>query len=250
MEQGTSLDDILNSEPVEQVETQPQEAPAQPRDEQGRFASGEQAETPQEGPPPSEQEPSHIPFAALKDERAKRQQMEEQFRQSADRLSQYEAYFAQMQQGQQPQQEQDPLALVAQQVAQMLQPQTEMQLLTMRVNIAEEQARAKWADYDERVETFKEAAKANPFLLQELKAAANPAEYAYNAASRMIEAKQYGSPAPSREQMEAEIRQKIMAEIGMTQKPQAPVSMAQEQSRGARSGPAWSGPTPLGDILR
>jgi hypothetical protein len=119
----------------------------------------------------------------------------------------------------------------------------------MRVNVAEEFARQKWADYDEKVEHFKEAAKTNPFLLQELRTAANPAEYAYNAANKILEAKQYGTASPSREQLEAEIRQKIMAEIGMPPKVQAPTTLANERSTGSRSGPAWSGPTPLGDIF-
>ena len=249
MDNGASLDDILGDEAAPQIE-QPQEV-SQPRDEHGRFASndtGEQPETAQqEGPPPSEPEQSHIPIAALKDERAKRQQSEAERQQLAERLQQYEAYFAQ-QNGQQPQEEQDPLEIIAQQVMQRLQPQTEMQMLTMRVNVAEDIARQKWSDYDEKVETFKAAVQQNPYLLQELKNAANPAEYAYNADNRMLEAKSYGQPGPSREAMEAEMRAKIMAELNLN-KPQVPTSLVNEQSRGSRSGPAWSGPTPLGQIL-
>lgn len=255
MENGTSLDDILGSNTEPQVEQQ-QEAPAQPRDEHGRFASNatgdfqEQVngkrdasldQLGQEAPPASEQEQSHIPIAALKDERAKRQAAEE-------RLQQYEAWFAQQQQVQGQQEEHDPLEIIAQQVMQRLQPQTEMQMLTMRVNVAEEIARTKWADYDEKVEHFKAAVQQNPFLLQELKAAPNPAEYAYNAAQRILEAKSYSQPGPSMEEMEAKVREKIMAEIGLN-KPQAPTSLANEQSKGSRSGPAWAGPTPLNQLL-
>ena len=75
MDNGTSLDDILGSDETTQVEQQ--EETSQLRDEQGRFAAAETGDTPetaqQEGPPPSEPEQSHIPIAALKDERAKRQ---------------------------------------------------------------------------------------------------------------------------------------------------------------------------------
>ncbi len=252
MENGTSLDDILNDDPTEDA-PQP-ETIGQPRDDSGRFASAEpgeeqQAEQPaaEEGPPPSEQEPSHIPFAALKDERAKRQQIEAERQQMADRLQQYEAYFQQLQAAEQPE-EQDPIQAITSHVLSTVQQQNEMQMLTVRVEFAEQLARQKWADYDDKVEHFKEAVKANPYLLQELKAAPNPAEYAYNAANKMLEAKQYGTASPSREQLEAEIRAKIMAEIGMPQR-QAPTTLATERSVGARSGPAWSGPTPLGDIL-
>jgi hypothetical protein len=255
MENGTSLDEIFGDESG-QAEAPPPETIGQPRDEHGRFAPKDTGDTEteqeapqQEAPPASEQEPSHIPVAALKDERAKRQQYEDQLRQATERLQQYEAYFAQQQGGTEQEQEPDPVEFIAQQVMQRLTPQTEAQMLTMRVNVAEEFARQKWADYDEKVEHFKEAAKTNPFLLQELRTAANPAEYAYNAANKILEAKQYGTASPSREQLEAEIRQKIMAEIGMPPKVQAPTTLANERSTGSRSGPAWSGPTPLGDIF-
>lgn len=249
MENGTSLDDILNSEPA--AEQQP-ETIGQPRDEQGRFAPkdepGEQLEPEAQdsGPPPQEQEQSHIPIAALKDERTKRQQVEAERQELAARLQQYEAYFQQLQQGGQ-EEEPDPIQVIAQQVMSQLQPQHEMQMLRQKADFAEVLARQRWADYDEKVEHFKEAARSNPFLLQELSRAADPAEYAYNVSNRILEAKQYGS-APSREEIEAQMREKIMAELGMN-RPQVPTTLANERSVGSRSGPAWAGPTPLGQIL-
>lgn len=251
METETSLDDLLSGNEPE-IEQQP-ETIGQPRDESGRFAPKEQGEEQQEEPvakdvpPASEPEPSHIPMAALKDERTKRQQIEAERQQLAERLQQYETYFQQLQAQTGQEEEQDPIELIAQQVMSRLQPQNEMQMLTVKVELAEQLARQKWADYDEKVEHFKEAVKANPFLLQELRNSTNPAEYAYNAANRILEAKSYGS-APSREQIEAEIREKIMAEIGVN-RPQAPTSLATERSVGSRSGPAWSGPATLDDLL-
>lgn len=253
MEEGNSLDDILGDEEI----AEEQEAPTGPqRDEHGRFASArqpeeseEQGEEQQEAPPASEQpEPGHIPIAALKDERSKRQRAEEAFLQAQERLQQYEAYFQQQSQ-QQPDEEIDPIELIAQQVVSRVQPQTQQQLLAMKVEVAEQFARSRWADYDEKVETFKEEAQRNPYLWQELAKAPNPAEYAYNAAANILSARSYGSDAPpSREQIEAEIREKIMAEIGMS-KPAVPSSLANAQSRGSRGGPAWSGPSPIEDIL-
>lgn len=252
MENGTSLDDIFGGGTPgdeEQAETI-----GQPRDDHGRFASKEpgeeQQEAPeaQEGTPPSEQqEPSHIPIAALKDERTKRQQLEAERQQMAERLQQYEAYFQQLQNGGQ-EEEPDPIQLIAQQVMSQLQPQQEMQMLTQKVDFAEALARQKWADYDEKVEHFKEAAKANPFLIQELRAAANPAEYAYGVANKILEAKQY-SQQPSREDDKARMRAEIMAELGMSNQPKAPTTLADERSLGSRSGPAWAGPTPISQIF-
>lgn len=265
MENGTSLDDILNSEPTPAVE-QPVETIDPPRDEQGRFTPKEQGEEPQlklieaaaqDAPPASEQEPPHIPYAAFKDERTKRQQIEAdrqqiaaEKQQMAERLQQYEAYFQQLQQ-QAPQtdEEPDPIDALTAQIEQSVMSKVQHQHLTDKVNMTEQFARQKWADYDEKVELFKAEAQKNPFLVQQLMQAPNPAEYAYQVSEQIAVARNYGGTAPSREQLEAEIRQKIMAEIGMSPKPQAPTSLASERSVGSRGGPAWSGPTALGDIL-
>lgn len=252
MDNGTSLDDILSDEPNESVAQEP-ETIGQARDEHGRFASQEpgveqqKAEEPAAaaGTPPAEQEQSHIPIAALKDERNKRQQLEEQYRQAAERLQQYEAYFQQQQAGQE--EELDPVELIAQQVMSRLQPQHEMQMLRQRADFAEALARQKWADYDEKVEHFKVAARENPFLLQQLQTAADPAEYAYNVAGKILEAKQY-SQAPSREDMEAQMRAKIMAELGIN-RPQVPTTLANERSVGSRMAPLSTGPVTLDDML-
>ena len=262
MDNGTSLDDILNSEPTQEVE-QPPETIGQPRDESGRFApkdQGEDAEAVEvaaEGAPPApEQEPGHIPIAALKDERTKRQDAEA-------KLAQYEQYFNQLQAPQQQEAPQgvelDPetqafVDLVRQQVTaevmQNVQQYTTNAGLMERGRVSEMLARTKYQDYDEVVENFKLAAGENQFLLQELMKAEDPAEYAYRAGKQVAEARKYGSTEPvSREQIEAEIREKIMAEIGMSNRPQAPTTLASERSVGSRSGPAWSGPTALGDIL-
>ena len=252
----TSLDDILNNEPAETVVEQP-ETIGQPRDESGRFApkdepTGEEATTDvvaEEGPPPSEQEPSHIPVAALKDERTKRQQAETERQQLADRLQQYEAYFQQLQQqGQTTDEEPDPIDALTAQIEQSVMSKVQQQYLTAQVNMTEALARQKWADYDEKVELFKDEAKKNPFLVQQLMQAPNPAEYAYQVSEQIAVARNYGGAAPSREQIEAEIREKIMAEIGVSNR-QAPTTLATERSVGARSGPAWSGPKPLSDIF-
>ena len=191
------LENVFDQDAPE-VEAQP-ETIGQPRDDQGRFAPQDAGETePQaaepvaeEGPPPSEpSEPGHVPIAALKDERAKRQQLEQQL------------------------------------------------------------ARQKWQDYDAKIELFKQEAASNPFLVEQVRQAPNPAEYAYNVASQIAVARQYGSEAPpSREEMEAKIRAEIMSEIGMKPAQSAPTTLATQRSVGSRSGPAWSGPKAITDIF-
>jgi hypothetical protein len=241
---GVSLDELLGDEPA--TEAQP-ETIGQAQDEAGPIATADTGETPEtanEGPPPSEPaEPQHIPISALKDERAKRQALEVQ-------LQQYQAYFEQANQYQEPAQEDDPLALVIEQVRAQVMPQFQQQALQMRVEMTETLARQKWQDYDDKVELFKEEAQRNPFLVQQVAAAPNPAEYAYNVASQIALARQYGSEAPpSRAELEAKIREEIMAEVGLNPRKSPPTSLASERSVGARSGPAWSGPPSLDDLL-
>ena len=264
MENGTSLDDILNGNEPEETNSQQEETSSQPRDEHGRFAPKESGEEQpreqqppaQEGPPPSEQEQSHIPVAALKDERQKRQEAEQ-------RLQQYEEYFRQLQQaGQSQQQEElpdpvsDPYAYaqwlsnaVSQQVMQQVQ-QTGNQYMGMtRAQVSEMMARSRHDDYDQMLGVFAEAINENPFLAQQAAQHPDPATFAYNAAKQWQQAKQFGSQAPvTREQIEAEMRQKIMAELNMP-KPQVPTTLASEQSKGSRGGPEWSGPPSLKEIL-
>ena len=257
-----SLDEILSgeeestSEAIEAAETAQRE-----RDELGRFKakqSGEAEEvepTEPESVTPTQQE-ERIPIAALKDERSKRQQLEQ-------RLQEYEQYFAQLQQApqqQQPQEEPDMFAdpdgfkahLAAQIRAELLkevQPTIQQSQIMTRAEVSEIMARQKYEDYDATVEHFKEALASNPFLLSQLQQAPDPATFAYNAGKQWQAAKNFGSEAPpTREQIEAELREKIMNEIGLN-RPQVPTTLAAERSVGARSGPAWSGPKPLSDLL-
>lgn len=265
-----TIDDILNEEPSVEPEapTETPEVTGRPRDEHGRFAPKEEGEPetqpqvaaePESAPPAQDQEAGHIPIAALKDERTKRQQAEEQLRK-------YEEYFQQLQQPQQYEQPTDVgldpetqafVDLVRQQVTaevmQSVQQYTGNQLLMERGKFAEMRARDRYQDYDETVEHFKVAAGANQFILQELMKADDPAEYAYRVGKQVQEAQGIGQ-APSREQMraeiEAEIREKLKAELGLPATRQAPSTLAAERSVGTRSGPAWTGPTPLGDLLK
>lgn len=263
MDDGTSWGEVLSGEPEQQPAPEQDAPQGQPRDEHGRFASAQQQEEQgdaaalpqQEAPPASEPEPSHIPIAALKDERGKRQTLERELEQARAVLQQYEGYFAQQPAPQAPEidPEQDPLAWLKSEVTKAVlaevQPQTQEQQFRTHVHVSEQFARSKWPDYDQKVEVFKSMVQQAPVLWQAMQEAADPAAYAYNAANNMLSARALGdAPAPSEAEIEARLREKIMAEIGV-QPPNVPTSLASQQSRGSRGGPAWSGPTAWGDVL-
>lgn len=259
----TPLDEILNSsdpgdESPEVTET-PEEAPAtddRPRDEHGRFLpkdTGEtQAEPVESAPPALEPEPERVPIQSLMAERQKRQQAE-------DTLRQYEEFFARQNQQQQPQEAPDPftdpdahqayvIEAAVTKALERLTPQLQRTQTLSRAEVSEMLARRQYEDYDQTIEVFKEAIQDNPFLVDQVQKAADPATFAYNAAKKYQEAKQYGTASPTREQIEAEIRQKIMSELNLNS-PKVPSTLAGDRSVGTRSGPAWTGPTSIEDIL-
>jgi hypothetical protein len=252
------MDDDLNDILADEAESPaaPTGAGASAAQATGDF-SGDDHVSPDDGPPPSfgQEEPGHIPVAALRDERQKRQQLEAQ-------LEQYETYFSQLQQQAaqppaMPDMYEDPggytawiAAQVRDHVMQEVQQAGEQYGSTTRAEVSELLARQKYEDYEQKIEVFKQAMIENPFLIDQVKRAADPANFAYQAAGKYLEAKQYGSSGTSsRGAIEAQIRQQIMSELGLSSTPRAPSSLASERSIGSRSGPAWSGPTALGDLL-
>jgi hypothetical protein len=263
-----SIGDILNGEPTEEVitdvvteevaeqlpEETEQETADRLRDEKGRFAKkDEKGVEPQGEPvPPTTDRLPQAEYAALKDERTKRQQLEE-------RLRQYDEYFAQVQAQQQPIEAPDMFAdpeafqghvieQAVQKALEKLQPAIQQGQMMSRAEVSELMARQKYPDYDTKIEVFKEAIQSNPFLLTQIQQAPDPATFAYNAALKYEEAKQYGTASPSKEDLKAQLREEIIAELNLN-RPKAPSTFAGDRSVGSRSGPAWTGPTPLGDML-
>lgn len=258
--EGTSLDDILSgaAPEVEPVASEPEAVEpteGRARNPDGTFASTKETgvETPPETDlsaepvPPTEQAKGLPPeeFAALKDERRKRQAMEAE-------LADMRAQFARMQQ---PQPEQPPefwdnpdAAMQArlEQFGDTLLQRFEQKQQVERINASEAQARLKYADYDDAFHAFRQAVQANPALAQQMTQASDPAAFAYQKGKTALELERVGSIdellKAERAKWEAEAR----AVVQPTSFPQSTVT---ERSVGGRTGPAWSGPTPLSDIL-
>lgn len=229
----------------------------QPRDEFGRFApKGEEAPAvePDASAPPAP-EPERIPIAALKDERHKRQQLEEQLRQLTEQVARF--------QQPQPQPEfrlpdpvEDPEGFAAFQ---------HHQVLNAKLDISEEITRT--AVGDEVVDAARDWAvsrfRDNPAFQQTVLSQRNPWGYVvkeYQQSQKMakladfdvgdidafLQWKQNGA-AGNAEQMKAQLREELMAELNL--RPQVPTTLAGDRSVGSRSGPAWTGPTPVSDIF-
>ncbi len=265
------LESILSTDTPSSDQSPPApDLSGQPRDEHGRFASTDQTgdgkpdilADQQAAPPAAPQEPQdHIPVAALKDERQKRQQLEAQ-------LQEYQNYFQALQQQQnQPQvQAPDPnvdfngwlnwrdqqiAAQIRESVMGEVQNYGNQVTVMNRAQVSEALARQRHEDYDKVIDgSFSEAVQANPNIVTLLARDPDPASFAYRTAKQWEQAKSLGNSEPvDRAQIEAQVRAQIMSELGLSNK-QAPSSLASERSVSVpRSGVAWGGPTDLGDIL-
>jgi hypothetical protein len=149
---------------------------------------------------PEVREEHHVPYAAMKAEREKRQQAER-------RAAEYEQYIQSLQQ---PQVDfyQQPDVYV-QQHLQSVEART-----TQRFHAAlAEQAREVYPDFDEVVSDVVEHASENPMIEQKVMSAANPALAAYRLGKQLREMKQMQDPATYRQRIEAEVRAQVEAEF-------------------------------------
>jgi hypothetical protein len=250
-----SLDNILSDEPaveapvVEAAPETPQEteeAPSGPeRDEMGRFVSTKGVEETPETVPPTDKLPQEE-YKAIREEREKRQAAEA-------RLAALEQQFQQLQQPKEPppappniwDDEQAALAHNRQQAV------TEATFMA-RLDMSEMLASQAHEDFDAMKGKFIEMMNANPALQQEALSAKHPWEKAYQIAKNAASAAELG--ATNVEELEAKLREKIMAELQQGQtlvqpQVQLPPSLTGERNVGNRSGPAWTGPPPLEDLL-
>jgi hypothetical protein len=108
-------------------------------------------------------------------------------------------------------------------------------------------ARQAFNDFGDAWEPMNRWLESNPTVAQQASADAHPWGYAYRAFKNQQTMQELG--ATDMETLKAKLREELMAEA-QAQKPAViPPSLSTQRSVGARSGPAWSGPTPLSDIL-
>jgi hypothetical protein len=263
MENGTSLDDLLSGSgaeeapAIEQAEAAPQpETIGQPRGEDGKFAAKEEkgveaAPEPQAVVPTADQPVPEAEYKALKEERRRRQEAEQRAEEATARIAALQAQYAQSQ-PQEPEADfwEDPQAFLAKQFDQFgnqMEQRIQQRQVAERIDMSEQVARGKYTDFDEKLAAFRDAARLNPALVQEMTRAPDPAEFAYGRGKTSLEIQRVGSLdeilLAERAKWEAEIKAAMPAAS-------FPATTATDGSVGARSGPAWAGPTSLDDLLR
>jgi hypothetical protein len=262
-----SFDDILNGdEPA--VEVEAVEAPAEvaeapieptaevqpetverPRGPDGKFIP--KGEHDSATPAPVE-ESGHIPIAALKDERSKRQTLETEIAQLREQMQRLQQPQPQAQPEGPPDQWEDPdgyrdwLIKMAEDRATAAATQA---FNVQRIQADAAQFSAGKEDYEPTIQAFRQMADVNPGLYEQMMRAPSPAKFAYDTAKTHLEIQQYGS-LDALVAAKVEAAQKEALAALPTQLPSLPPSISSDRSVGSRSGPTWSGPQSIDDLLR
>lgn len=274
-----SMDDILEGkeeapakepdpapEPEAKAEAPAPEAQPEPTPEEGKEKEAQAEPEPkgekQDGEPPSSKDQS-IPIAAHLAEREKRQEAERTAREASEQLKAMQAQLDRLsrQQSQQNRPErpdpfEDPEGARRYDEAMLSQ-----QFVDQKVNMSAEIAKQAFPDFDEVMQDWNGLARTDPAYFQSLYSTAvqqsNPAAWAYRKMKEMRVAREVGDPEDYRTKLREELAAEIRAEFEAEQKAAAeqrqqdaiPQSLAGERSAGNPRGSAWSGPTPMDQII-
>lgn len=267
---STDLESILSgqaSTPVPEANTEPQPETTTEQPQAAREPSSE-------GEPQTDDR-GMVPVAALQAERQKAKRYTEQVAEFQTKLEQQNAQweqrfnqiFAQLQpKPAQPEPERapdiwaDPDAYLQNGVQRALSP-VMGQMQALQRGMAEMMFRDQPGAVEEAEKAFNAAASAgsiDPAIHARINNSPNPwaAAVQWHQQTRAL-AEIGDDPAAYLARKEAEIREKVMAELQQGQQPAAsraapvmPNNFATGRNVGARSGPAWSGPPSLDDIFK
>lgn len=187
--------DFLEQEAPDDVVAEPTPEP---------VASVEPPATPAPAAPTAAEplEGTHVPLAALKAERDKRQREESARKALEARLAELEK-----QQTPEPQFYEAP-----EQYVQHATNRAQQQMTQVLYAALEEAAREQYGDYDEVLGEVTAAAQDNPAIRQQVFTSPNPALAAYKLGKQLRQMKELQDPAAYRAKVEAEVRAQIKAE--------------------------------------
>lgn len=121
-----------------------------------------------------------------------------------------------------------------------------------RIELSQELAREKYADYDEKEAAFIQMTEQNPLLIVEMRNSKNPAAFAYRTAQNQQKLAEMGNP----DEYEKKLREKITKELEAKfatetkKRTELPGTLANQRGVSGMTAQTWAGPTELGDILK
>lgn len=253
---GTPLDEILTdgeSEPVTEVaETVEPEVEAQSAEPEVTDDGEPQAE-----PEPSDDEPKGWQYAAYKDEKTKRQELEKRDAEREARLQAIQQRNQQLEQFYQQQQqqaaEQDPRVM-----AQQVQQNAEQLAINARLDASEINARG--AHGDDKVDAALKALQSSPdgrVAYQQIMTSKHPwdAMVKWHAKQETLAKIGDDPDAYIAAQVQAKLAELQGVQPGQQGKPAVdpnalPTDLSQTRNVGTRTSNNWSGPTPLDAIFK
>ena len=242
----------------EKTEAEPEAAKAAEPGKAEAEKAGAEAEPTGEGDgtPPSKD--VHIPIAAHLAEREKRQAAEAEAKELRRQLEQRNAQWAQQQAKENAPKRPDPYE-DPEGAREYDQAMFDARMIDQKVNMSAEITRQANADYDDVMQDWQQLAQSDPAYHRSLYETAvrqnSPAGWVYNKMKEMRVAREVGDPQEYRTKVEAEIREQLAAEQAAKAEEKAnadaqiPQSLAGTPSAAAPRGKAWSGQTPLGNLI-
>lgn len=227
----------------------PEKKPEEPTQEGEAVSDEEPAPKGEEkaAPPAAEKIEPNAPIAALLDERDKRQRLERELEElkKSQAPAEPEADFFE-----------DPEGALKKRDAAFRE-----ELLKNKLDMSQAMAKESHPDFDEVLGKFNKAMETDPSLKGRAKIIwddalnqPHPALSIYKAVQRELAVQEISDPTEYRKKIEAEIRAELAKEKEAPAEekpaPSIPESLADERSVGSRKGPEWTGPTPLGEIIK
>ena len=240
---ATQLDDILKDAPTTEEAPKEETPPEEAKDETGEEAKTEESEEkPEEtkeeekAEPPSAEDKTKEQaglITALMDERGKRQALQKENEDLKAKGEPEKDFF------------EDPEGHMAK-LKEELQTDTTNRFVDLTVDLA----RKTHEDFNEVMEGWKDVVDANPAILNQVMTSGNPGEESYRIAKQYRDMQEIGDPAAYKAKLKEEIKADVLKELKESGNTQVlPESLAEERNVGERKGPAFSGPTPLSEVL-
>lgn len=223
-------------EPQAAPEPPPAPAPEPPAPEPAPAVPEPAAAAPQQ--PMTDKEKAF--YTAMSEERRKRQEIERKFNE--------------LLQAQPPQEPKafwdDPEAAL-----QTFKHEVDKVVTTTRMDTAEQIARSKYNDFDDKINVFAEVLQNTPGLREHWMQAPDPAEFAYRTGKNYMELQQAGNIDALRAKIESEVRMKLEAEMkAKDEARKAELAAIPPSLSNAQSAPGnkavWGGPPSLDNILK
>ena len=248
MSDEMSLGGILSGEAPPTPEPAPAPAP-EPAPEPAP-APEPVAAAPEPVPDPPAPEPAAAPqqqmtdkekafYTAMAEERRKRQEIERKFNELQQTKQEEPKAFWD-----------DPEAAL-----QSFKSEVAKVVTTTRMDTAEQIARSKYNDFDDKINVFAEVLQNTPGLREHWMQAPDPAEFAYRTGKNYMELQQAGNIDALRAKIESEVRVKLEAELkAKDEARKAEIAAIPPSLSNAQGAPAnkvvWDGPPSLDNILK